>query len=187
MSLKETTDSKLYRPLDNVADSPAMPMTWCGMNKKIFCRKPVVKRQPPGMGIRPPIIGFPLVYEGLPFTRVQRYCLVLCDSIWAKIYQPLVPVPALELMYHQVNFGGSIPEFAQNLCQRLSHQLRAGRYDRLLIFSSREFLAVLKANMDDTCRDAALVMVELGANQFTESEIERRWGELLAVGSVPLD
>jgi hypothetical protein len=112
--------------------------------------------------------------------QMKSVCLVLGDNVRAKLYQTTSQPQELQLIYHQVNFGGSISDFAGSLCKRLSADLRGGKFDALVLMTSREFLMALEQNMDDTCRHHLLAKTVLSAGQFPEQELILRLKDLLA-------
>jgi hypothetical protein len=111
---------------------------------------------------------------------MKTLCVVLVDNVRAKLYRSTGQPEQLELVYHQVNFGGSIADFAGSLCKRLSADLRAGRFDDLVLMTSHEFLLAFEHCMDETCRRHLLAKLVLSAGQFTERELVVKLQDLLA-------
>jgi hypothetical protein len=118
--------------------------------------------------------------DSLHGGQMKTLCLVLGDSVKAKLYQTTSQPEDLKLIYHQVNFGGSTVDFAGGLCKRLGADLRAGKFDALVLMTSRDFLMALEQSMDDTCRSHLLAKMVLSNAQFTEQELVVRLKDLLA-------
>jgi hypothetical protein len=111
---------------------------------------------------------------------MKNLCLVLGDNVRAKWYQTSLQPEVLKLVYHQVNFGGSTQDFADGLCRRLGADLRAGRFDALVLMTSRELLVALEQCMDATCRSHLLARMVLNSGQLPEQELVLRLKDLLA-------
>ncbi|MDR0780053.1 MAG: host attachment protein [Pseudomonadales bacterium] len=116
---------------------------------------------------------------------MKTLCLVLGDGVRAKLYLTSYPPRELKLIYHQANFGGSASDFAGGLCKRLGADLRAGKFDALVLMASHEFLLALDRCMDEGCRRQVLGKLVVGAEQFTEQELAVRLQDLLASRPLP--
>jgi hypothetical protein len=112
--------------------------------------------------------------------QMKNLCLVFGDGVRVKLYRTSGQLQTLTLVYHQVNFGGSTSDFADGLCKRLAAELRAGKFDGLVLMTSLELLTALEQSMDATCRSHLVGKLVMGARQLTEQQLLVRLKDLLA-------
>jgi hypothetical protein len=101
--------------------------------------------------------------------------VLVADNAWAKLYRYSCQLEQLTLIYLQrnvpspafedldtpnsaeqnenTNRSSDAEEFARSLAKMLKLDCQAGMFDGLVVFSSREFLAVIYEQLGSECRE----------------------------------
>ena len=102
-------------------------------------------------------------------------CVLVADTMWAKLYSSDQPHAALTLHEHRVNFAGAPASFAAEICSQLRTALRDGVYGGLVVWASRDFMVHIATAMDEVCRALLCNVARLGPLDFSPDALQLRW------------